>query len=110
MTLSKNVIMRFRCVFGVALHFSLPARSCALLNLSPVIEFGGVLMREHVPVVLRPNRNAGSFWSASRTSLGHRISDLPKVRRDFLFFPLAWVVTPLVAAADLHACIPLSCV
>ena len=36
MTLCKNVIMRLRCVFGVALHFSLPARLCAILNFSPL--------------------------------------------------------------------------
>jgi len=30
--------MRLRCVLGVALHFSLPARLWAILNLSPVSE------------------------------------------------------------------------
>jgi len=30
------MIIRFRCICGVALHFSLPARLCAILNLRPV--------------------------------------------------------------------------
>ena len=36
MTLCRNAIMRLRWVFSVALHFSLPARLCAILNFSPV--------------------------------------------------------------------------
>lgn len=38
MTLRKKVIIRLRWVLGVALHFSLPARLCAILNFSPVID------------------------------------------------------------------------
>jgi hypothetical protein len=34
----KNLIIRFRCVLGVALHLLLPARLCAILNFSPVSE------------------------------------------------------------------------
>ena len=34
----RNLIIRFRCVFGVALHLSEPARLCAILNFSPVID------------------------------------------------------------------------
>src|SRR5204863_6259899 len=44
---------------------------CALLR--------GVLMCEDVPVILRANRHAGSFGSASGTPLGHRVPDLPQV-------------------------------
>src|SRR5439155_24281543 len=67
-------------------------------------------MREDVPMVLGTNRDAGSFRSASGTSLGHRIADLPQVGSDFLFLPLALVVIPLVTSADLHARIALSVV
>jgi hypothetical protein len=35
-TSRRNRIMRLRCVFGVALHFSLSARLCAILNFRPV--------------------------------------------------------------------------
>jgi hypothetical protein len=35
MTSRRNRIMRFRCVFGVALHFPLSARRCATLSFSP---------------------------------------------------------------------------
>src|ERR671937_2580356 len=65
-------------------------------------------MRKEVPVVLRTDRNAGSFRSVSRASLGHRVADLPQVGGDFLFPPLALVVVPLVTSADLHARISLS--
>src|SRR5438034_8286861 len=65
-------------------------------------------MREHVPVILGADRDAGSLGSASCTSLGHRIPDLPQVGSDFGFLPLASVVIPLVTSADLHARISLS--
>ena len=48
--------------------------------------FSSVLMCEDVPTVLRANRNAGSFRSASGTALGHGISDLPQV--GVIFFSL----------------------
>src|SRR5436190_13254997 len=67
-------------------------------------------MRKDVPVILRTNRNAGSFRSASGTSLGDRIADLPQVGSDFLLPPLASVVIPLVTSADLHAGVSLSLV
>ena len=59
-------------------------------------------------MVLGADRDSRSFRCASGTSFRHRIADLPQVWRDFCFFPLAWIVVPLVTAANLHAGIALT--
>ena len=67
--------------------------------------FCDVLVREHVPVVLRPDRDTGTFGSMPCTTLRHCIGDLPQVRRDLGFLPVTLVIMPMVTTTDLHASI-----
>src|SRR5207244_4480373 len=43
------------------------------------------------------------FGRPAGAPLGHRVADLPEIRRDLRLLPFALVVIPFVAAADLHA-------
>src|SRR5207302_11065550 len=74
------------------------------------VDLSSILMGEDIPVVFSAHGNAGSFRGVSGAPLGHVERDLPEIGRDLLLFPLALVVTPLVAPADLHAGIPLALV
>src|SRR5688500_14097035 len=67
------------------------------------IEFACSLMREDIPVIFRAHGYAGSFRRFSFAAFGHGIGEFPLLRRDFFLLPLALVVIPFMAAADLHA-------
>src|SRR5438034_5010441 len=65
-------------------------------------------MRDNVPVILRPDRNTRPLGRLPGPSLGHRVVDLPLIRRDFFLVPNTLIVMPLMPPADLHPRVPAS--
>src|SRR6202012_1086306 len=62
-----------------------------------------MLVRQDVPLVLGANRHTRIFRRMADTPLGHRVGYFPQVGGDLGFLPVAFVIMPVVAAADLHA-------
>lgn len=60
-------------------------------------------MGEDIPVVFGADRRPGVFRRMADPPLRDRIGDLPQIRRDLRFFPVTFVIMPVVAVANLYA-------
>ena len=72
------------------------------------VELGDDLISEDVPAVRGAHRSSRAFRRPPFPPLDDRVLEFPLVRRDLLLRPLAGVVLPFMAAADLHAGVALA--
>src|SRR5207248_10750562 len=68
------------------------------------------LIGKNIPAIRSTYRRTRALRRPPLPALDDRVLELPLVRRDLLLGPLAGVVLPFVAAADLHAGVALALV